>query len=57
LIVEYYEEGKTVGKAEGKAESEKEIVRNGLKQGLDIQLITALTGLSKDKIEQIRDEN
>jgi predicted transposase/invertase (TIGR01784 family) len=42
---------------EGKAAREREIVRNGLKQGLDIQLITTLTGLSKDAIEQIRDEN
>ncbi|MCI5165842.1 MAG: Rpn family recombination-promoting nuclease/putative transposase [Candidatus Electrothrix sp. GM3_4] len=49
----YFEEGKAVGKIE----RDREIVRNGLKQGLDIQLITALTGLSKAKIEQIRDEN
>ena len=41
---------------EGKAAREKKIVRNGLKQGLDIQLITTLTGLSKDEIERIRDQ-
>lgn len=41
---------------EGKAAREREIVRNGLKQGLDIQLITTLTGLSKDEIELIRDK-
>ena len=46
-----YEEGK----AAGKEERDREIVRNSLKQGLDIQLIAALTGLSEDEIEQIRD--
>uniref|UniRef100_UPI004057BA52 Rpn family recombination-promoting nuclease/putative transposase n=1 Tax=Candidatus Electronema sp. TaxID=2698783 RepID=UPI004057BA52 len=39
---------------EGKAEGKREIVRNGLKQGLDIQLIAALTGLPEDEIEQIK---
>ena len=40
---------------EGRKEKSKEIVRNALKQGLDMQLIATLTGLSEDEIEQIRD--
>ena len=64
----YYEEGKAagkeegiaVGKAEGKVEGQqektREIVINGLKQGLDITMIAAPTGLSESEIERIQED-
>ena len=41
------------GKEEGEQKKEREIVINGLRQGLDFQIIAALTGLSIEAIEKI----
>ncbi|RWX48855.1 hypothetical protein VT98_11043 [Candidatus Electrothrix communis] len=41
---------------EGKQEKEREIVINGLKQGLDLKMIAALTGLQIEEIEKIQQE-
>ncbi|WLE97563.1 MAG: hypothetical protein QTN59_01740 [Candidatus Electrothrix communis] len=44
------------GKEEGEQKKEREIVINGLRQGLDFQIIAALTGLSIEVIEEIAQE-
>ena len=41
------------GKEEGEQKKEREIVINGLKQGLDKEVIASLTGLSLEAIEKI----
>ena len=41
------------GKVEGRAEGIKEIALNMLKEGLDIEFISKITGLSNDEIQQI----
>jgi predicted transposase/invertase (TIGR01784 family) len=52
-----FDEGKIVGEVEGiakgKAASAAEIAKNLLKEGADIKLIIAVTGLSKEKIESL----
>ena len=47
------EEGRAEGKEEGEQKKERQIVINGLEQGLDFQIIAALTGLSIEAIEKI----
>ncbi|XCN71068.1 MAG: hypothetical protein Q3M24_12125 [Candidatus Electrothrix aestuarii] len=41
------------GKEEGEQKKEREIVINGLRQGLDKEVIASLTGLSLEAIEKI----
>jgi len=52
------EAGKQIGREEGeergKAANQRETVSRGLKQGLDIQMIADLTGLSVETIENIQ---
>jgi predicted transposase/invertase (TIGR01784 family) len=50
------EEGRAEGKEEGEQKKEREIVINGLKQGLDLKMIAALTGLQREEIEKIKQE-
>jgi predicted transposase YdaD len=45
---------KLEGKLEGKTEKAREIARTMLLKGLDIQLITEITQLSQQEIEQLR---
>ena len=56
----YYEEGKAAGEEEGRAkgqqEKTREIVSNGLKQGIDITMLAALTGLSEAEVVKIQEE-
>ncbi|MCI5137476.1 MAG: hypothetical protein D3922_03465 [Candidatus Electrothrix sp. AR1] len=49
-----FDEGKEEGEERGKAAKQREIVSRGLKQGLDIQMIADLTGLSVEAIENIQ---
>lgn len=46
-------EGRLEGKAEGKEEEKKEIAKNLLKSGATIDLISQVTGLTKDQIESL----
>ena len=46
-------EGKVEGRVEGRVEGIKEIASNMLKEGLDIEFISKITGLSNDEIQQI----
>ncbi|CAK8715695.1 hypothetical protein GMJAKD_04835 [Candidatus Electrothrix aarhusensis] len=52
------EAGKQIGREEGEergnAANQREIVSRGLKQGLDIQIIADLTGLSAEAIENMQ---
>ena len=53
------QEGKKEGKQEGKQEGKKEerlvVARKALQQGLDMQTISSLTGLSRDEIQRIQE--
>ena len=49
-------EGKQEGKEEGEQQKEHEIVINGLKQGLDKEVIASLTGLPLEAIKQVAQE-
>ncbi|XZM80711.1 Rpn family recombination-promoting nuclease/putative transposase (plasmid) [Clostridium perfringens] len=46
--------GKTEGKVEGKIERELELVKASLNQGLEISLISKITGLSEEEILKIK---
>ena len=50
-------EGYESGKNDGIEENKIEIVRNMLKENLDINLISKITGLSIDRINEIKNEN
>jgi predicted transposase/invertase (TIGR01784 family) len=45
---------KAEGKAEGKVEERFEIVRNGLRAGLPVEIISQITGLSAEEIEALK---
>ena len=49
-----YDNGKADGKIEGKIEGAREIAANLIKAGIDIEVIAATTGLSKEEIEQLK---
>ncbi|MCI5125544.1 MAG: Rpn family recombination-promoting nuclease/putative transposase, partial [Candidatus Electrothrix sp. AR5] len=51
-----FDEGKEEGVEIGKAANQRETVTRGLKQGLDKEVIAALTGLSVEAIEKIAEE-
>ena len=51
-----FDEGKEEGRAEGEQKKEREIVINGMRQGLDKEVIASLTGLSLKAIEKIAQE-
>ncbi|EHK2401919.1 hypothetical protein CYK77_15385 [Clostridium perfringens] len=48
--------GKKEGKLEGKLESKLEVVKESLSQGLEISLISKITGLSEEEILKIKKE-
>jgi predicted transposase/invertase (TIGR01784 family) len=47
-------EGLAEGEAKGKAEERFEIVRNGLRAGLPVEIISQITGLSAEEIEALK---
>lgn len=49
-------EGKIEGKEEGKREGQKEIITRMLKEKIDIETISKLTGLTKNEITKISEE-
>lgn len=49
-----YDEGHAIGKKEGKIEGKKEDAKQMLKEGLDIELIIKITGLTKDEIAKLK---
>ena len=49
-------EGKEEGRMEGKLEGKKETAKNALKEGMEIELIAKLTGLTRKEIEEIAKE-
>ena len=46
--------GHEQGLEQGKKEEKLEIARNAIKKGLDTEIVTELTGLSKEEIEKLR---
>ncbi len=48
-----FAEGRAEGIAEGRAEGIAEVARNMLKNGMDTETISAITGLSNEEIEQL----
>ena len=52
-----FEKGIKQGKDEGIKESKKDIVINMLKENIDINLISKITGLNMEQINNIRKEN
>ncbi|XCN73422.1 MAG: hypothetical protein Q3M24_01325 [Candidatus Electrothrix aestuarii] len=48
-----FDEGRAEGKEEGRIEEKRQVVINGLQQGLSIQMIATLTGLSEEEIVKI----
>ncbi|OPH54926.1 hypothetical protein BC351_29825 [Paenibacillus ferrarius] len=48
------EEGKAEGKAEGRAEGKFEVARNMLGEGIQVSLISRMTGLSEQEIERLK---
>ncbi|MCK5535421.1 MAG: Rpn family recombination-promoting nuclease/putative transposase [Thiomargarita sp.] len=45
--------GKSEGKVEGKEEEKREIAKKGKQEGIPIKVLTLMTGLSKDEIENL----
>ena len=56
-IIEGKAEGIIEGKAEGIIEGKKAVIRTGLKEGTSIDLLSKLTGLSKEVIEKIKKDD
>ena len=50
---EMMEKGLEAGRAEGLAEGRNELVKKMLEKKIDINLISELTGLTKDEIEKL----
>lgn len=50
----FYEEGKKEGIKEGAKDKALEMAANSLKEGLAIELISKLTGLSEEEIEKLK---
>ena len=51
-------DGYTLGKDEGKLDEKKEIAKTMLKEtSFDIEMISKITGLSKEEIESLKEEN
>ncbi|MDQ1351853.1 MAG: hypothetical protein QG657_2159 [Acidobacteriota bacterium] len=48
------EEGREEGKEEGKKEEKREMARKSLKEGLSIELVAKITGLSAQEIEMLK---
>lgn len=55
-LEEGIEKGKVEGKIEGKREGQKEIITRMLKEKIDIETISKLTGLTKNEITKISEE-
>ena len=55
-ISDALEEGIEKGKIEGKIEGQKEIITRMLKEKIDIETISKLTGLTKNEITKISEE-
>ncbi len=53
IIVGNFNKGKYEGKEEGKEEMAFQVARNCIKKGMDISLISELTGLREDEISLI----
>jgi len=49
-------EGVMKGKIEGKMEEKIEVIKNGLRSGLDLSVLSKLTGLAEEEIRKIIDE-
>lgn len=47
------EEGREKGRAEGKREEKREMARNSLKEGLSVEIVSKITGLSTEEIETL----
>ena len=47
-------EGRAEGRTEGKAEGKEEVVMNALELGLSTQQIHAITGISVERIEELK---
>ena len=43
-------------KREGKIEGKIEVAKNGLREGLSIEIIKKLTGLSEEEINELKDK-
>lgn len=52
-MAEVKEKGLAEGRAEGRTEEKKELVKKMLKKKVDINLISELTGLTKEEIKKI----
>ncbi|SHG46566.1 conserved hypothetical protein (putative transposase or invertase), partial [Thermosyntropha lipolytica DSM 11003] len=49
------EEGRKEGREEGRKEGREEAALNALREGLDVKLISRLTGLSVERIEELKE--
>lgn len=56
-----FEEGKTEGKIEGKIEGEVskaiEVIKRGYSEGLSVEVLSKLTGMSVSEVSQVLNEN
>ncbi|SHG46672.1 conserved hypothetical protein (putative transposase or invertase) [Thermosyntropha lipolytica DSM 11003] len=48
------EKGREEGREEGRKEGREETALNALREGLDVKLISRLTGLSVERIEELK---
>ena len=51
---EIFEKGKMEGKIEGKTEGKVEVAKGMLSKGMQISLISEITALPKEQIEQLK---
>lgn len=61
IFYERYHDGHKIGRAEGRAEGrsvgvidgKSEVAKNMLKEGMDVELISRLTGLTEEQIRRL----
>lgn len=52
----YFEKGEIKGEIKGKMEGKMEVAKNALKERMAVEIIMKLTGLSKEEINNLKDE-
>lgn len=52
-----YQDGKEDGKIEGKIETSLDIAQKMIKEGIDLNLIAKITGLSLDELKKLKNIN
>ena len=57
MLTVWHEEGKLEGIKEGKKEKSMEIAKRALDENMPLEMISRLTGLSVEELEELKEED